>query len=307
MKTFKTTLMTLSICLMLAFLPVCQAADFQGVTVLPGDSFVWNTIVKITDDDGSFEESSYYRLVNITEVCSSVDSSEVTYNDYMTNSSSYEGYELHEIIWNETDSNVVEFLNNSDPMYNFGGLFNLEGSDLTDIEEMTAQNQTDLLINMMLKISPEFLGYTFTMSFIAFWAGILGDVNTVNSTEITEVKATGIAGSVMLGYSIWYDLTNTWYNLSTSIDFEFEYAKQSYVLSQSLTDVKYSQISWNEASDAYNTEQIRTEANATLVYPEDGLIASLIAKIPGFPIELVGVSCIFTLGVLILKSKKKHE
>ncbi|MHA1601371.1 MAG: hypothetical protein ACTSUI_00025, partial [Promethearchaeota archaeon] len=198
--------------------------------------------------------------------------------------------------------------NNSAPENSFGGFVNLDNADLTVLNNLTTEEQTEVIGNMLTVASPEILGFVFVMALIAAFS-IGGNVSDVNSTTLDTVKTDQITGSFMIGFNIFFDSDNTWHNMSTTAQYDLRYGKTNKILQEYSGTIRFNDKSYNETTDVYDTSFMQYETNAELVHPDDaieggGLLDDLISSIPGYPIAIIGIFTISSLALLTLKIKK---
>ncbi len=194
-------LYTIAIVMVFAMLPIVQAETIPGVSVQPGDSYVWKISRQETDIGGNSANSTYYRLINVTAVSTEVDSTEITYDDFVANESEYEGNELTTVSWNETSTDSKLFLNNSAVENNFGGFVNLENGDLEVLEDLNESEQVEFFLDFLLVAS-----YDFQLSYGVMWIiSILffpSKVVDVNSSVLASASENHIEGTFMIGFSL---------------------------------------------------------------------------------------------------------
>lgn len=287
--------------------PVTQAAAVS-VSVSPGDSYIWKIDQILTDNEGTNENMTIYRLINVTAVSQVIESTDITYDIFVANSSSYEGISLSNVNWNSTQTDSKLILNNTAPENSFGGFVNLDSADLTIISNMTSEDQTKLLVEMLIVSSPEFFAFIFVMTLIAAFS-IGGEINEVNSTTLDTVKQDQIAGTLMFGYNIFFDSSNTWTNMSTTAHFDMRYGKSNKILQETSGTYRFESKSWNETTDVYETKFQQYETSAKLIFPEDAIesasaLGDFFASIPSYPTAILGVMLISSVSIVLLKRKK---
>ncbi len=283
---------TFAIIIGLMLLPIATADAVPGVSVKPGDSYVWQLDSETTDEEGTTKSEINYRLINVTGVSTLVESTEITYNDYIANQSAYEGIVLEKVNWNTTATDSTLVLNNTSPKNNFGGFVNLETADLTDLEDLTENEQVEFFINFLFVSSTTFqfnYAYMVIRTFFSFASNIV----QVNSSTIDSVSKNMIKGNLLVGYSLYYDLVNTWNNLSISVDFELKYGSSSKLLEESTIEMDTYDKFFNDTTDTYQTKQTTSDTSSMLVYPEGGIGSQILGVLErglNWAQELTGLS-----------------
>ncbi len=269
MKNLKKIGIVLSLMLIIGFAPIAYAETVPGIAVSPGDSYVWKVDKIYTDIDGIAENQSYYRLINVTAINTAVESTEVTYNEYVANTSAYENRELWVVEWNETNIDEQLILNNTDPKNNFGGFANLDTADLTTLNDLNESEQVDFLMDFLTASSHDFLWFALTVLFTAAFSLAPLKVPS-NSSTITSVSKNSISGTMTYGYGLFDgDIPNFWHNLSVSVDYSISLDDSTKILTASSYDITLTDKKYNDTSDVYHTDTTHSVTSEELVYPAE--------------------------------------
>ena len=320
MKNNKNIGIVLSLLCIIGFAPIAYAETVPGIAISPGDSYVWKVDKIYTDFDGITENQSYYRLINVTAISTAVESTEVTYNEYVANTSAYENRELWVVEWNETSIDEQLFLNNTDPKNNFGGFANLETADLTTLDDLNESEQVDFLIDFLSTSSYDFYWFIFIVALTAVFSSATLKVPT-NSSTITSVSKNSIAGTMSVGYGLFDGAEpNVWHNISISVDYSITLDDSTKILTSSSYDFTLSSKNFNDTTAEYYTDTTRSVTSEVLVYPEDVASSGLmdivqpyldqLEDLTGFDGLLVagagaGVLLLIVITVCAIGSKKK--
>ncbi|WP_371806711.1 hypothetical protein [Candidatus Lokiarchaeum ossiferum] len=260
----------LSLILIVGFAPIANAETIPGIAISPGDSYVWKVIKTYTGTNGFAENQSYYRLINVTGISTLVETTDVTYNDYVANITAYEGKELWVVKWNETNTDEHLILNNTDPKNNFGGFANLDTADLTIIDDLNETEQLDFLLEFLAASSYDFLIFAFVVALTAAFSTATIKVPS-NSSTITSASKNAIEGSLTLGYGLYNEVStpNVWKNLSIEVDYSISLDDTTKIMTTSSYDMTLTSKQFNETSAAYYTDTSRSVTSEELVYPEE--------------------------------------
>jgi hypothetical protein len=281
-------------------IPFAQAASSQ-VWFDESDQLVWNYLEQELNTSGTvLSTNSSYRKLNFTDIIANPDSLEIEGDIYAAteaNITTY-GYE-DDSIWMPEGWSVSPEIEDAEMMTHFASFFNEINADLTYINSLPAENQTMMVMMMVLMLDPSALATLFVYILVKGLGGSFA-LDT-NSSTINSVSAREINADLDIQYGD-VDGFGVWSNITFHSNNELTYGQTSNVLLKSVCTSTLSVAEGN--SSGVTTDAIHARFTHEIVYPSD-LVNDYPPSIPGFAIWIIGIAIVLGSIPAYLAIKRK--
>ncbi|MBN2155508.1 MAG: hypothetical protein JW776_05660 [Candidatus Lokiarchaeota archaeon] len=301
MKKGKLLLASMGIIGLFLLVPFVQAASSQ-VWFNDTTEIIYRYTEELLDESMQVADlNSSYRKLNFTEVVPGTDHINITGKLYTASTADVSSYGYNDpTIWTLESMSIDGDIEDNDLMTKFKSFFNELNTDLTEIQTLSAENQTMVLMIMNILLDPSVLAIVFVYILIKAFGGYF--VLDTNSTTINSISARKINYDLDIQYG--NETDGVWENITLHSTSELTYGKTSNML---LKSVCTSRIDASEGnSSGVVTETVRARYTHEVVYPDE-LVNDYPAVIPGYPLWiLVGAMVLGIIPLyLIIKRKKK--
>ncbi len=266
MKKLKFILASFGIMCLFLLIPVVSATT-SNVWFDDSTEIVWKFTEEALDESLIVTGTNVtYRKLNFTEVVGNGDHMNITGDIYSATEANVTTFNYtDQTIWEDLFPSLESFefdIQDADIITKFYSLFNEQAIDMQQIETLPAENQTLVMMHMVVLLDPSFFAAYFLYALAHAFSATFG--HDLNGSTITEIGTREIKYELLLDFSI--DDSGHWNTMTYEADVDLTYGKDSNILLEGISLSTLIMTQWN--STAYESQTFRRRYTHEIKYPD---------------------------------------